>query len=264
MVPTDAAEYGVVVPISAARSAAPAAGDAEVSVADPLRLAGLLAQATQLALGAKLAQTALHDVFALATGHGCGDWVGVSHLTVEGDVLTPAANNELVRIADHLQGDYAEGPAVDAAGRNETVTCADLATSSRWPRWAPRVAALGAGSLTCLPLHAGRRSLGALTMYRQQPHPYTRQDLQIAELIASHVELVLENLAVCDNASAAADARHRIGKAQGVLIQQFGMDHEQASALLRRYSQDTNRKIGDIAADVTATRGLPAQRPPTP
>ncbi len=49
-----------------------------------------------------------------------------------------------------------------------------------------------------------------------------------------------------------------IGQAQGILMERFAVDADQAFAYLRRVSQDTNRKLVDLAQDLVANRCLPS------
>jgi AmiR/NasT family two-component response regulator len=48
-----------------------------------------------------------------------------------------------------------------------------------------------------------------------------------------------------------------IGMALGMLMERFGLDHDGAFARLRQCSQDENRKLYDIAVELTQTRQLP-------
>jgi AmiR/NasT family two-component response regulator len=55
----------------------------------------------------------------------------------------------------------------------------------------------------------------------------------------------------------AVDARKLIGQAMGMLMERFDMDADRAFAVLRRYSQDHNRKLRDVALELIETRQLP-------
>jgi AmiR/NasT family two-component response regulator len=55
----------------------------------------------------------------------------------------------------------------------------------------------------------------------------------------------------------AVEHRTVIGMALGMLMERFGLDHDGAFARLRRCSQDENRKLYDIAVELTSTRQLP-------
>ena len=55
----------------------------------------------------------------------------------------------------------------------------------------------------------------------------------------------------------AMDGRHLIGIAQGILMERFDLSTDKAFAVLRRYSQDRNMKLRNVAAYVVESRGLP-------
>jgi AmiR/NasT family two-component response regulator len=55
----------------------------------------------------------------------------------------------------------------------------------------------------------------------------------------------------------AVEHRTAIGMALGILMERFGLDHDEAFDRLRRCSQEQNRKLYDIAVELTETRQLP-------
>ena len=55
----------------------------------------------------------------------------------------------------------------------------------------------------------------------------------------------------------AIDSRHQIGQAQGILMERYNLSADQAFAVLRRYSQEQNRKLREVANEVVSTRHLP-------
>jgi AmiR/NasT family two-component response regulator len=55
----------------------------------------------------------------------------------------------------------------------------------------------------------------------------------------------------------AIDARKLVGQAMGILMERFDLNADQAFAVLRRYSQDTNTKLRDVAHELVQTRKLP-------
>ena len=56
-------------------------------------------------------------------------------------------------------------------------------------------------------------------------------------------------------------SRTVIGQAEGVLMERFGMEPDQAFAYLRRISQDGNRKLAEVAEELVRTRRLPPGGP---
>ena len=60
----------------------------------------------------------------------------------------------------------------------------------------------------------------------------------------------------------AIDARKLIGQAQGILMERFALDDERAFEVLRRYSQNTNTKLNEVARILVHTRTLPTYGQP--
>jgi len=64
------------------------------------------------------------------------------------------------------------------------------------------------------------------------------------------IELEIAHLRV------AVASRTVIGQAQGVLMERYGLGPDEAFAVLRRYSQDRNIKLVDIAREIVERRGV--------
>ena len=56
---------------------------------------------------------------------------------------------------------------------------------------------------------------------------------------------------------AALGNRHQIGIAQGILMQRHGLSLQQSFEVLQRFSNESNTKLSDVAADIV--RELDAQ-----
>ncbi|MBB5791074.1 ANTAR domain-containing protein [Jiangella mangrovi] len=55
----------------------------------------------------------------------------------------------------------------------------------------------------------------------------------------------------------AVASRDLIGQAKGILMERYGLDSDQAFALLVRTSQTTNTKLADIAEHLVRSRRMP-------
>ena len=49
-----------------------------------------------------------------------------------------------------------------------------------------------------------------------------------------------------------------VGTAQGLQMERFGIDADRAFAILRRYSQDQNIKLSEVAASLLGNRDHPS------
>ncbi|MGY1709872.1 GAF domain-containing protein [Geodermatophilus sp. SYSU D00758] len=95
---------------------------------------------------------------------GCSAVEQVSVSLACGETLeTVAAAGELARRMDEAQYEAGEGPCLTAAREGVVVVVADLASESRWPRFARRMAAEpGIRSVASLPIRIGENPIGSL------------------------------------------------------------------------------------------------------
>lgn len=164
--------------------------------------------------------------------------------------------------ADRLQLECAEGPCLDAAVEVDNFLIADTFHEQRWPTWCKRVAdELDIRSVLSIRLSTPSTRIGALNLYGFAPNRFTRADGEVAHLLAGHASVALATTRTESNLWQAIDARKLVGQAQGILMERFGLDEERAFAVLRRYSQDHNVKLREVADRLIRTRRLPDDPP---
>jgi GAF domain-containing protein len=137
----------------------------------------------------------------------------------------------------------------------------DTIDDQRWPRWSPQVAELGLRSVLTVRLFTARSTLGALNLYAGRPGKFTTVDETTARLLARHASIAVATVREASTLAQAVEARMLIGRAQGLLMERFAIDADQAFAVLRRYSQDNNVKLRDVADELVTTRRLPTRSP---
>lgn len=187
------------------------------------------------------------------------DFAGITLLGPGGGLHSAAASHAIVRQADRLQAQLKEGPCVQATTESDAhVLCSqDLRTDPRWPAWGPAAARTGLSAVLSAQLRAGERCVGALSLYTSRPRTFTSDEGAAAHLFAVHAAAALTAAITEEQLRTAVNNRTRIGQAQGMLMERFGLDADHAFDVLRRYSQTINVPIRDIAADMIATRHLP-------
>ena len=195
---------------------------------------------------------------------GC-DHAGVTLVHARRPVETAAATSEIAVRADQLQYELGEGPCLDSA-RNHVVTLStDLLTESRWPRWAPTASAeLGVRSILCFQLFTTQSSYGALNLYSERPDAFGADDQAVGMALAAHVAVAVAAIRAIESRDLAIARRTIIGQAEGILMERFSLDADQAFSVLRRVSQDSQRKLYEVAADLVRTGELPADASPRP
>jgi AmiR/NasT family two-component response regulator len=80
----------------------------------------------------------------------------------------------------------------------------------------------------------------------------------MAHVFAQHASVALATAKREEGLRVAIDTRHLIGQAQGILMERFGLTADKAFSVLRRYSQDHNVKLRDLAEELVNTRELPS------
>jgi GAF domain-containing protein len=170
---------------------------------------------------------------------------------------TAAATDPVIEQADQLQLEHGEGPAVTVAAGADSVYVADTRIDQRWPAWSPKAAALGLRSVLALRLHANGITLGVLELFHTEPAGFDTDDEAVAHILARHASIAVAAAREEASLRRAVDARKLVGQAQGILMERFSVDADRAFAILRRYSQDNNIKLRDVAQRLTETRELP-------
>jgi GAF domain-containing protein len=174
-----------------------------------------------------------------------------------GQLETVAVTDPLVEQSDQVQRDSGEGPSLEVIRDRDAVLVPDTASDDRYPIWAPKVAALGLRSVLSVRLHASGITLGVLQLFNTEPYAFEHDDDAVAHILARHASVAVASARQEASLWQAIDARKLIGQAQGILMERFGIDGDQAFTVLRRYSQDNNIKLRDVAHRLIETRKLP-------
>lgn len=194
---------------------------------------------------------------------GC-DHAAVSIVHRDRSIDTPAASDDMASHADRLQYTLNEGPCLDAIWDEETISSPDLARDARWPQWATQVVSeLGVGSMLCFQLYTSRDTLGALNLYSDTVNGFDDNDWMAGTFFAASVAVALADSQNADNLTSAGLSRTIIGQAQGILMERFTLGADEAFAVLRRVSQQSNTKLHRIATELIATRTTPGAETPT-
>lgn len=187
---------------------------------------------------------------------GC-DHAGIT-LIRQGNIESPAVSHDVVLRVDQLQYQYRQGPCVDAIFEEEMVHSRDLATDGRWPEWGPRTASeTGIHSMMCFRLFTTEDTIGALNLYADTSGAFDGDDLEHGLALAAHTALAVVASQQIESLQAGMDSRTTIGQASGVLMERYDLEADVAFAILKRISQDSNRKLRDVALEVVITRKLP-------
>ena len=181
----------------------------------------------------------------------------ISRIQRHREIKTLAATGELPRAVDHAQYDSGQGPCLDSLYQERTVRLSDLSTDQRWPDFTGRARELGVGSMLAVQLFIQSDCLGALNLFSEQPSAFDDTSEHVALLFATHAAVAMSSEQSRQDLRTAVTTREVIGQAQGILMERFKITDDLAFRLLVRASQDTNRKLRDIAEELTTTGQLP-------
>lgn len=188
---------------------------------------------------------------------GCGH-AGLFLIQDSGTLEIGSVTGPLVRKAVDLQLAERQGPASAVVqGRWDSTLVSDTTTDDRWPVWSSGVADLGLRNVLAVRLHANEITLGVLELFDDKPFAFGQQDVEVAHILAQHTSVAVASAQQEASLWQAVDSRKLIGQAQGILMERFAIDAPQAFAMLRRYSQDHNVKLREVARLLTETRRFP-------
>ena len=137
-----------------------------------------------------------------------------------------------------------------------------VSSDPRWDHWGRRVKdEVGVTSVLSqrLLLQNQNGVVAGLNIYSDAPDAFDRTAVGIALILATHGGLVLsERLASqrVENLTKALQSNREIGVAMGVLMNQHQFTRQEAFDVLRVASQNSNRKLADIAVEVADTGAL--------
>jgi GAF domain-containing protein len=146
----------------------------------------------------------------------------------------------------------------------------DLLEEDRWPTYRTRALGHGVRSSLSLPLTVNGDAVGALNLFSMTPHMFgpdvRARAAAFADQAAAAVGLGMRHARqaeLSDQLQQALASRAVIDQAMGIVMAQQRCSADDAFAVLRRISQDTNRRVWDVAADlVTTVTGQPPRPPP--
>jgi hypothetical protein len=172
-------------------------------------------------------------------------------------------SDERARTLDDLQFSLGEGPSHDAYARHEAIDEPDLenAYPVRWPNFTATALELGTRGVFALPLSAGTKCIGVLTLYRDVAgslSPDQRSDsLVVADEVARSM-LEIQARSGTDLLAVDLDdeASHRaeVHQASGMVAVQLGVPVADAAVRLRAHAYAVNRPVADVARDVVERR----------
>jgi GAF domain-containing protein len=140
----------------------------------------------------------------------------------------------------------------------------DLDKDERWPVFGPRCAEeTGVQSMLSVRLALAAEDQAAMNFYSLGRNAFTELDIGVASIFAPYAALAVEQTLREQDAAnfhQALSSSRQIGTAIGIIMARKLVTSDEAFDILRQASQDLNRKLRDLAAEVQETGALPTKR----
>ena len=180
----------------------------------------------------------------------------------DGRYVTVGASDSIAQRIDDMERLAGDGPCVDAIEEETPQVETDLTTPNQWPKVGETDHRRDTG--------ARRDGISAFWWTSVKPVPSTcsatragvfdTESAGQAIVLASFASVAINAVAQGEDVSTLRRgllSNREIGKAVGMLMMLYGVDEQNAFDILRRYSQDLNIKLADVARSVIDSRGKP-------
>ena len=183
---------------------------------------------------------------------------GITYVIGRQKVESRAATSDLPKNIDALQERVRQGPCLDAVWEQNIVRVDDVGADQRWPQFASEAHALGVGSMMCFQLFVQGDQLGAMNLYAATAGAFDDESEEVGLMLASHAAIALAGAEHEQHLRLGMSTRDTIGQAKGILMERHRLTADQAFGVLARVSQELNRKLADVAREVTDTGAVPS------
>ncbi|MEU0094834.1 GAF and ANTAR domain-containing protein [Kribbella sp. NPDC006257] len=178
----------------------------------------------------------------------------------DGQPRTLVASDPRAALIDERQYALGEGPCLESLEKGVAVSVTDQSRETRWGRYGDAALELGVKSSLSLPLTVDAQTIAAMNLYGyDRPGQFTEADRERAAAFADQAATTLafavravRQSQLSEQLEHALTSRSIIDQALGLLMGQQKCDAKTAFELLRRHSQNNNRKLRDVAADLIA------------
>ncbi|MFC7528230.1 GAF and ANTAR domain-containing protein [Actinoplanes sp. GCM10030250] len=176
-------------------------------------------------------------------------------LVRDGTAYTAAHTGPDALRLDERQYELSAGPCLEAAATTATVEVPDTGGDARWNGWPRYAAEAGMGSVLSVGLPIQETVAGALNIYGEPPGVFDGEAVALAQAFVRYGAVALANAHLYDSTAthaqhmrAAMESRAVIEQAKGIIMGERRCSADEAFAILTRVSQDSNRKVRDVAA----------------
>jgi hypothetical protein len=186
-------------------------------------------------------------VAAFVVGHLGSDLAGVSVREPDGRPVRLAASNSVLVQLDAVETGLPGGPGTAQLDDGAAITIADTRADRLWPAWSSAAAERDVLSVRLLWMPRLRGRSVTLQLFSHRADAFAPGDLAGTAAVAKLAGLALRHVDRLANLEEAIATRDLIGQAQGIIMERYGLNSEQAMRFLRRSSQHSQEKVRNIA-----------------
>ena len=170
-----------------------------------------------------------------------------------------ASSSERMRLLELFELQRNEGPCPDCYRNGAPVNATDLeAAGERWPTFTAEALRVGFRAVHALPMRVRNDTIGALNLFRNNAGALSEADLRAAQALADIATIsILQDRNHSDpqllpkQLQQALNTRVIIEQAKGFIAQSSNVEMDEAYNLLRAYAHDHQRRLNQVARDVT-------------
>jgi GAF domain-containing protein len=178
----------------------------------------------------------------------------------QGHLGLVASSSEETRVLELYQLQNDQGPCLDCIRTASMVVAPDLqAESERWPLFVPAAREAGFCAVMAVPLRLRDVTIGAMNLFRAEPHDPTIEERRLAQAFADIATIgILQQRSLhrssilAEQLQQALNSRVIIEQAKGVLAERHSVTMDLAFESLRRHARNSNLKLGAAALSIVA------------
>ncbi len=178
----------------------------------------------------------------------------------DGNLMTVGSSDARAEMLDETQYQAGGGPCLQSLQTGLIVDSPDTLTELRWPDYVAAAVAAGLRCSLSLPLTINRQTFGAMNIYGfDRPGLFGEGERRQLELFAAQAAGTLrvatrqmKDTTLLQQMEEALRSRTVIDQALGIIMAQQRCTASEAFTLMRRESQNSRRRLRDVAADLVA------------
>ncbi len=108
-------------------------------------------------------------------------------------------------------------------------------------------------SLLAVPMVVKNKAIGVINVYTKTPHRFSKEEIDILQMIANQAAVAVENTKLVEEAVKAKEAletRKFIERAKGILMQMNNLSEDAAYRLIHRKAMDSCKSMKEIAESI--------------